>query len=400
MRFGDAKTNVLLLALCQAFAMTGNIVLFTAAPLIGQAIAPDKSLATLPLALLQLATMLATIPAALLMQQIGRRIGFILGVLIGIGGAGLGITAILTGNFTLFCWAAILFGSFNSFVGFYRFAAAEVATEDIRSQAIALVIAGGVIAAIAGPQLATWSKDWLAPATFAGSLATIVGLQVISLVLLLLIQLPRSSQPTIQDKGRSLWAIVQQPVFVAAVLGSMLGYGVMSLVMTATPLAMVAGAHPFHEAASVIQWHVLGMFAPSFVTGSLIARFGVLTIMGCGGVLSLLCLVINLVGSGLLSFSIALLLLGVGWNFLFIGSTTLLTKAYAPVEKAKTQAMHDFLMLGFVALSTMLSGRVFQTLGWKAVNYAGLPMVLLVLAVVGWLHWQTVLPRDSQAVSK
>lgn len=382
------KQKVLLLTLCQALAMTGNIVLFTVAALIGQALTTDKSLTTLPLALLQLTTMTVTIPASLLMRQVGRKPGFIVGILLGLAGSGLGIFAVVTHSFVLFCLATILFGSFNSFVGFYRFAAVEVATEAFRSQAIALVMAGGVLAALTGPQLATWSKDWMQSSTFAGSLMAIAILQITSLCLMTVMQIPKPVPEEKQVKGRSLPHIMGQPGFIVAVLGSMFGYGVMVLVMTATPLAMVAGHHPFHEAASVMQWHVLGMFAPSFVTGFLIARFGVLTILSVGVALNLLCIGVNLWGTGLLSFSVALLLLGIGWNFLFIGSTTLLTETYNQTEKAKTQAIHDFLMFAFVALATMLSGAVFQTWGWKAVNLAGLPMILVLLMAILWLKQQ------------
>ncbi len=366
--------------------MTGNTVLFTVAALIGQALTPDKSLTTLPLALLQLAAMAATIPASFLMQRWGRQLGFMLGVAIGIGGAALGIGAILTANFYLFCVATILFGGFNGFAGFYRFAAAEVATDALRAQAIALVMAGGVVAAILGPQLAAWSKDWLPTGEFAGALAIIMVLQLVSLVLLAQASLPR---PLVEERhatGRSLAAIARQPMFLVAVLGSMLGYGVMVLIMTATPLSMVANAHPFHAAATVMQWHVLGMFAPSFFTGALIARWGVLRIISLGSVLSLLCIGINLLSSGFISFVIALALLGIGWNFLFIGSTTLLTETYTSVEKAKTQALHDFMMLGFIAFTTVLSGSVFQQLGWQAVNLLGIPMMLVVLGAIAWLQ--------------
>jgi MFS family permease len=382
-----SKVNVLLLALCQAFSMTGATVLFTTAALIGQSLATNKALATVPLALFQIATMLVTIPASLLMQRFGRRFGFAIGILVGIGGSGLAMHAILTKSFVLFCCATVLLGSSSAFAGFYRFAAAEVASEAFRSQAIALVISGGVVAAIAGPQLASWSKDWLST-TFAGSMITIAVLQLVSLAFLAPVKLPGFSSEELTDKGRSLPVILTQPIFVVAVLSSMIGYGVMILVMTATPLAIVADAHPFHHAAMVIQWHVLGMFAPSFVTGSLIARFGVLNILTCGGLLSLLCLTMNLLGSGLVNYAIALLLLGVGWNFLFIGGTTLLTQTYQPVEKARVQATHDFLMFAFVALATMLSGTLFQLLGWYAVNWAGLPLLVLVLVAVQWLRRQ------------
>ena len=382
------RKNVSLLALCQALFMTGNTVLFTVAALIGQSLAPEKALTTLPLALLQLANMLATIPASLLMERIGRRFGFMVGVLVGMMGAGLGVVAIAAHSFVIFCGSTTLLGISNGFSGYYRFAAAEAATEAWRSQAISLVISGGVVAAVAGPQLANWSKDLVPGAMFGGSFVTMIVLMTISLGVLGLIQMPKVVSSGQQEAGRTLAVIMRQPVFLVAVLGSMLGYGVMVLIMTATPLEIVADGHPFHAAATVLQWHVLGMFAPSFFTGGLSARFGVLRIITCGAVLSLLCIVINLLSSGLWGFTIALTLLGIGWNFLYIGSTTLLTESYEPVEKGKTQAAHDFMMAGFVTLATMLSGGLFQTQGWRAVNWAGLPMVAIVLAAVIWLQQQ------------
>lgn len=392
MYFDPVRKNVSLLVICQALSMTGNTVLFTTAALIGQSLAPEKALTTLPLALLQLATMLATIPASLLMEQVGRKWGFMVGVLIGIGGAVLGVGAIASHSFVGFCGSTVLLGVSNGFAGYYRFAAAEAATERWRSQAISLVVSGGVVAAIAGPQLANWSKDLLPNAMFGGSFMTILVLLAATLGVLGLVRIPKVVSHQEQKEGRSLGLIMGQPVFLVAVLGSMLGYGVMILIMTATPLAIVAESHSFHSAATVIQWHVLGMFAPSFVTGTLIARFGVLKIIICGAVLSLLCIAINLLISGLWGFTIALTLLGIGWNFLYIGSTTLLTEASQPMEKGKTQAAHDFMMSGFVALATMLSGGLFQTLGWAAVNWAGLPMMVIVLGAVLWFQQQ---PRNN-----
>lgn len=387
-----AKKTVFLLALCQALAMTGSIVLFTTAALIGATLATDKSLATLPLALLQLATMLTTIPAAFILKRWGRKLGFMLGVLVGLSGAGLGVYAVLTGSFVLFSLATLLYGVFNGFVGYYRFAAADVATEAFRSRAISFVIAGGILAALAGPALATWTKDWL-PVTFAGGLVTIALLQILTLLLLSWVNLPPLPQQNHQERGRGLGAIVQQPVFIVSALGSMVGYGVMALLMTATPLAMVEVHHPFDTAASVIQWHVLGMFTPSLFTGYLIARFGVLTIVLLGILLNGLCIAINLTGTNAPHFFGALLLLGIGWNFMFIGSTTLLTKAYTPAERAKTQATHDFLMLSFVAFTTFLSGRLLNDWGWAVVNYTGLALIGVALAAVLYLR-----QRQSAAV--
>jgi MFS family permease len=383
-----ARKNVVLLALCQALAMTSVTILFTVAALIGNALAADRSLATLPLAMLQLAVMLTTIPASLLMRRIGRRSGFAIGTGIGMIGAGLAVLAVLIKSFPLFCLATVLFGIFNGFSGFYRFAAADSASEAFRAQAISLVIAGGVVAALTGPSLASWAKDWFASAVFAGSLLPIMGLQVLTLGLLKNVDIPPLSAIEQQNQGRSLSHIMQQPVFLVAVLGSMVGYGSMALLMTATPLAMTEVHHPFHTAASVIQWHVLGMFAPSFFTGFLIVRFGVLTIVVLGVVLNLLCVVTNLSGTGVEQFRLALTLLGIGWNFMFVGSTTLLTQAYMPTEKAKTQAMHDFFMFGCVAVAAFLSGNLLNGMGWKAVNYATVPGLLLVLLAVLWLRRQ------------
>lgn len=379
------KKTVFLLAFCQALAVTGSIILFTIAALISSRLATDKSLATLPLALLQLATMLTTIPAAFILKRWGRKLGFMASVVVGLSGASLGTYAVLAGNFVLFNLGTLLYGIFNGFVGYYRFAAADVATESFRSRAISFVIAGGILAALIGPELAARTKDWL-PVTFAGGLAAIVLLQLFTLLLLSLVDLPPLSLHKQQKQGRSLGAIVQQPVFVVAVLGSMIGYGVMALLMTATPLAMVAVHHPFHTTASVIQWHVLGMFTPSLFTGYLIARFGVLLMILVGILLNGICIAINLAGTNAPHFFGALLLLGIGWNFMFIGSTTLLTEAYTPAERAKTQATHDFLMLSFVALTTFLSGRLLNDWGWTVVNYTGLALIGVALIAVLYLR--------------
>ncbi len=389
-----AKKIVFLLALCQALAMSGSILLFIIAALIGSTLAADKSLATLPLALLQLATMLTTIPAAFILKR-GRKLGFMTGALVGLSGSSLGIYALFVENFGLFSLSMLLYGISNGFVGYYRFAAADVATESFRSRAISIVIAGGILAALIGPELATWTKNWL-PVTFAGGFVAIALLQILTLLVLSAIDLPPLSPQNHQEHGRNLGAIMQQPVFIVAVLGSMIGYGVMALLMTATPLAMVAVHHPFHTAASVIQWHVLGMFTPSLFTGYLIARFGVLTMISMGIFLNGLCIAINLTGTNASHFFWALLLLGIGWNFMFIGSTTLLTKAYMPTERAKTQAAHDFLMLSFVAFTTFLSGRLLNDWGWAVVNYTGLSLIGVASVAVLYLGQQRPILQPKQ----
>lgn len=403
------KQNVALLLGCQALSATCVTVLFTVAALVGDRLVTDKSLTTLPLALFQVAVMLATIPISMLMQRRGRRFGFGVGTLVGMAGAGLGAIAIVQQSFLLFCGAMVLLGIFNGAVGFYRFAAADAASESFRAQAISLVVAGGVVAALVGPRLAIVSQDWLTDAVFAGCLLSIIGLQVLTLGLLAMVRFPGSgaeaatgevrsaetgaggaiAPPAMHlqaDTGRAIAVIMKQPIFRVSVLGSMVGYGVMVLVMTATPLAVVAVPHPFHQAATVIQWHVLGMFAPSLVTGFLIARFGVVTIILCGVALNFLCVAINLAGMGMAHFLVALTLLGIGWNFMFVGSTTLLTESYRPAEKAKTQAAHDFLMSGFVVISTFLSGHLFNRYGWATVNLAVVPPLAIALGALLWLQ--------------
>ncbi|MBW4464524.1 MAG: MFS transporter [Pegethrix bostrychoides GSE-TBD4-15B] len=398
--YGEAKRTVALLVLCQAISMTSITMLFTVAALIGAALSSDKSLATLPVALLQVAVMLTTIPASLIMQRWGRRAGFGLGTVVGMVGAGLAVVAVLMQSFSLFCLATVLFGIFNGFAGFYRFAAADAATDSFRPQAISLVVAGGVVAAVLGPSTASWAKDWLS-VPFAGSLLPIVGLQALTLVVLqsldLLPMTIASGKSGAGESSRPLGIILRQPLFGVAAISSMVGYSVMVLLMTATPLAMTAVPHPFSQAAFVIQWHVLGMFAPSFVTGSLIQRFGVLNIILGGIGLNLLAIGINLNGTSVQNFLVALTLLGIGWNWMFVGATTLLTQAYLPSEKAKTQAAHDFLMFSSVALSAFLSGRLLNSLGWATVNQLATLPLLIALGAVLWLRFspQAISPSEG-----
>ena len=379
----NMKKNVLLLAACQAMLMTGGSLLIATSALVGYRLAPDKALATLPLAAQMLASMLTSIPASLLMQRFGRRAGFLLGSSIGITGAGLATVAIVTGNFALFILGAALSGMFAGFGNYYRFAAADVATVDYRSTAISYVLAGGVIAAFIGPNLAHWTSAWLV-APFAGSYLALTAILVLSFATQLFLDIPRPARE-VYGSGRKLGVIARQPVFMVAAIGGMLGYGIMALVMTATPLAMHDHHYAFSDTAFVIEWHVLGMFAPSFFTGHLIRRFGVLQVMLVGGVLSAVCVGINLAGTSLSHFWLALFLLGMGWNFLFIGATTLLTEAYTPEEKAKTQALNDFLVFGTVTVAVLSAGSLQHHLGWRAVNYGVMPLIGATLTAVIWL---------------
>src|SRR4051812_20175792 len=352
----STRRTVLMLAGCQALAMTGASIVGATGAIVGNMLTPDKALSTLPIAVQMTGMMCATIPAAFLMARVGRRRGFWTGISFGMLGAAIATAAIFQGSFALFCLGTFFLGTNNGFTQQYRFAAAEIADEAFRSKAISLVLAGGVVSAVFGPETAIWSRDLFAPVLFAGCYAMIVGLCLAAAVLLYFVDLPKPLPPDLARRGRPLAEIAAQPAFIAAALAAMVGYGVMSLVMTATPIAMLDCGHEFAAAAFVIQWHSLGMFAPSFVTGHLIGRLGLTRIMLTGTVLLLLCSFINLSGIATLNFWAANVALGVGWNFLFIGATTLLTRTYAGAEKGKVQALNDFLVFGTVTLSSFASG--------------------------------------------
>jgi MFS family permease len=380
-----ARRIVFLLALCQALAMTGNSILGTTAAIVGNLLTADKALSTLPVALQMTGTMLATVPAALLMARIGRRGGFWTGAAIGVAGAAIATLAIFADSFTMFCAGTMLIGANTGFVQQYRFAASEAADDAFRSKAISLVLAGGVVSGLFGPETAKWSRDLFAPVMFAGCYAIIAALYLASAVLLCLIRLPKPSAPALRRGGRPLVEIATQPIFVVAAVAGMVGYGVMSALMTVTPIAMLGCGFAFVDAAFVIQWHSLGMYLPSFITGHLISRLGVTTILLVGAGLLLVCCGTNLMGVAELNFWSALVLLGIGWNFLFVGATTLLTRAYDAHEKAKVQALNDFLIFGTVALSSFSSGALLTGFGWSMVQLAVLPFVVIATTAVLWL---------------
>jgi MFS family permease len=393
MAAGPRKT-VFMLAACQALAMTSMSILATTSAIIGNMLAVDKALSTLPVALQQAGMMCATIPAALLMARIGRRGGFWTGSAVGASGGVIAGIAVWAASFPLFCFGTFLIGSSNGFAQQYRFAAAENADDGFRSKAISLVLAGGVFSGLFGPETARWSRDLFAPVMFAGCFAMIVVLQICAAALLTFVRLPPPPpRNAIRGGGRPLTQIVRQKLFIVALLAGMVGYGVMSLVMTATPIAMLGCGYQFTDAAFVIQWHILGMYAPSFVTGHLIARFGLTKIMLTGAALLLACCGINLAGIGEANFWAANVLLGVGWNFLFIGATTLLTRTYEPVERAKVQALNDFTIFGTSTLSSFSSGALLAGFGWTTVQMTVLPFVVVAAAAILWLRFGA--PRSA-----
>ncbi|HEX3881357.1 MAG TPA: MFS transporter [Stellaceae bacterium] len=385
----NSRRIVFMLAGCQALAMTSMSILATVAAIIGNLLAADKALSTLPVALQMTGMMSATIPAALLMARVGRRRGFWTGSALGATGGVVAGLACWAASFPLFCVGTFLIGCSNGFAQQYRFAAAEAADDRFRSKAISLVLAGGVISGTFGPEFAQWSRDLFAPALFAGCFAMVVVLQGAAATLLYFTTLPPPPpRGQIRGVGRPLTTIIAQPIFIVALLSGMIGYGVMSLVMTATPIAMIGCGFMFPDAALVIQWHILGMYAPSFFTGHLIVRFGLVRVMGAGAALLLVCCGINLAGMAEGNFWAANMLLGVGWNFLFIGATTLLTRAYRPEERAKVQAFNDFMIFGISTVSSFSSGALLAGFGWATVQYAVLPAVAVATAAVVWLRLQ------------
>jgi len=389
--------NVALLALCQALFTTANAVVVTASALAGQQLAPGSGLATLPFSLQFVVAMAATFPASLLMKRLGRRLGFACGAGFGLASGVLGCLALLGGRFGLFCLAGALYGGFMGFAQYYRFAAADAAPPAWQPRAIALVLAGGVVAALAGPELAKATTTLFAPVLFAGCYAVVAALALATLGVLAFVTIPPPGREERQASGRPLLEIARQPTFVVALLGAMVAYATMSLVMTATPLAMLACAHAFSDAAFVIQWHILGMFAPSFFSGRLISRFGASRVMlvGCG--LLVLAVAINLSGVSVMQFWAALLLLGVGWNFMFVGATTLLTTTYRAAEKAKVQGLNDLLVLATVALASLSSGALQHLVGWSAVNLGVLLPLLGALAAMLRLRRQMASARPLAA---
>ena len=378
------KKNVALLATCQALLFTNNSTLIALNGLAGYALAPNKSLATAPVTGWVVGAAATTFFASLLMKRIGRRAGFTFGACIGIVGALICVVALSMANFWLFCLGATVFGVYNAFGQYYRFAAADVATHDFKAKAISYVLAGGLVGGIIGPSLSRFTVDLL-PTTYLAAYLTLIGFLVLVIVVLRFLEIPPPTAAEAKDSGRPLAEIAAQPAFVVAVLSAAFSYGVMNLLMTATPLAMGVCGHPYAAAATVISSHVVGMFLPSFVTGSLIKRFGVLNMMLLGVLVNLACIGVALAGVEVATFWWSLVLLGVGWNCLFIGATALLTETYHTAEKAKAQGANDLFIFLTMATSSFSSGMILETNGWQTLNYAAIPFVLAMGVAVLWL---------------
>jgi MFS family permease len=378
------KKNVAVLATLQALLLTNNSTAIALNGLVGYALADDKTLATVPVTGWVVGAAATTYYASLLMKRIGRRAGFSVGTLVGMLGALLCCIAIHQSNFWLFSLGTTIFGVYNAFGQYYRFAAADAAPADYKSKAISLVLAGGLVGGIVGPTTSQWTKDIL-PTAYLGAYIALLLFLFVVLAVLRLLDIPPPTEAESSESARPLTAIMAQPTFIVAVMAAAIGYGAMNLLMTATPLAMGLCGHPYSAAAGVISWHVVAMFAPSFFTGSLIKRFGALKIIFVGVLFNIACVGVALAGVAVSNFSLALILLGMGWNFLYIGGTTLLTEAYRPSERAKAQGANDMLVFLTMATSSFSSGFLLEVNGWNTLNWLALPFVLAVGLAVCWL---------------
>ena len=371
--------------LCQATFVSTQTMTATVGSLAGYALAQDKALATVPSAALVIGTALSTIPASLLMRRVGRRSGFIVGSACAVAGGLVAATALWSGNFWLLAAGSALLGSAAAFAQLYRFAAAETSSPEFRSRAISFVVAGGLVAGFVGPMLARWTKDLFVP-EYLGAYACVPLLGALSVALLLGLRMPTIPQGEARAGGdaRPIGAIVRQPAFLVAVVSQMMGQGVMNLLMTGTPLAMKAHHHGFADTAFVIQWHVVGMFLPGFFTGILVQRWGERAVIRLGIALNVLAVAVGVADVGVANFWIALTLNGIGWNFMFVAGSALLTKTYRPAERARAQATNDFLVFGTAAVASLSSGQVLHHHGWHLVLGTSVVMLLAAACAAFW----------------
>ncbi|MGL4285851.1 MAG: MFS transporter [Phreatobacter sp.] len=371
--------NALVLAVGQGLFTAAIAIDLTLTGLTGYQLAPDKSLATLPFAMITVAGAVVTIFASLLMERIGRRWGFTLGALFGALGGLISVLAVFRGDFWLFCLGTAGVGAFQAFAQYYRLAAADSVPDDAKAKAISTVLAGGVIAAVLGPALAAWSKD-LYPVLFAGSYLMVFLLGLASAALLAIgyrdVALHAGTAQGFDLPARPLATVMRQPIFLAAVANNVIGGAVMMLIMTAAPLAAVACSHSIDDGANIIQWHLVGMFGPSFFAGRLIGRFGLANVLFAGMALNVACAVVAVASTSLTAFYVALFCLGVGWNFMFVGGTTLLARSYRPAERASAQGAAEILRYGLTAIATLGAGPLLEIYGWSRLNIVILPLIL------------------------
>ena len=379
-------TNIAILAIAQAIAVTGSAALITLGGIVGRDLAPAPALATLPMSMLVVGTALATLLASWTMSRIGRARGFACGAGIGCVGALCAIVALAGGSFPLFCGAAVLVGVANAYAQQYRFAAVESASAESAGLAVSITLAGSMVGAVLGPELAARGELWVESARFTGTFLAVGCCYVIAGVLLLWLRTPRVATASSAAGGaRPMREIARNRTFVVAVLGGAAGFGVMAFVMTAAPLAMhVVDGHSLAHTATVIQAHILGMYAPSLVTGILLSRFGCRPVMLVGAVTLGLSVATGFAGREVTHYGLSMIALGVGWNFLFVGGTTLLGSAHRAEERFRAQAFNDFTVFGLSAVGSLGAGAVMQLYGWNAVLWASVPAIVLVMGVLAW----------------
>jgi len=384
--------NVALLAACQAMLLANNSTLIAINALAGLALAPTPLLATLPVTCWVLGSALTTMPASLYMKKVGRRVGLTHGAMVGIAGALLCALAMGLQNFWLLCAGTLVWGVYNAVGQYYRFAAAEVSAPDFRATAISLVLAGGLVGGILGPTTSRFTVDLVGP-KFTGAYLAVIVFALVVIALLQFIRVPDATAEGRSASGRPLAELVRQPKFAVAVLAAAVGYGVMNLLMTATPIAMAACGHRYGDTAFVISSHVIGMFAPSFVTGPLIKRAGVLPVMFAGALLNIVAIAVAVAGISVTHFWWSLVLLGVGWNFLYVGGTTLLTESYRPEERAKAQGANESAVFVMMLISSLSSGVLVTGPGWQLINLAALLPLAAVVVAIPWLAATLRSPR-------
>ncbi|MSQ49302.1 MAG: MFS transporter [Betaproteobacteria bacterium] len=383
----NARFNVGLLAACQAMLFTNNATLIAINGLAGLALAPQLSLATLPVTCWVIGAAITTMPASLYMKKVGRRSGLIRGASVGILGALLCATAIWQANFWLLCFGTLVWGACNAFGQYYRFVAAEVAAPDFRATAVSLVLAGGLVGGILGPTMSRFTIDLIGP-KFAGAYLALIACALVTMAILSRIRIPDPTAAEQVASGRPLSVIAAQPKYIVAVLSAAVSYGVMNFLMTSTPIAMGVCGYPYGDAAFVISSHVVAMFLPSFFTGGLIRRLGAIPVMLAGAALNVVCIVVALAGVAVANFWWSLVLLGVGWNFLYIGATTLLTETYRPEERAKAQGANEMAIFAMMAISSLSSGMIVTNAGWEKVNYAATPLIAVVILALVFLYFR------------
>ena len=388
--------NLLLLALCQGLFLTNNVTFIAINGLVGLQLAPLGWMATLPVTGYVVGAAASTALVARLQSRLGRKRSFQIGLVVAALTAALCALAVTLGAFWLLVAATVIAGFYSANAQLYRFAGPELAAPSYKEKAISLVLAGGIVGAFVGPNLASATRTAM-PVAFAGSYLALIGVALLALAALSFIRFPVHVAPRPgASSGRPLAEIARQPAFIVAVTAAALGYGVMNLLMAATPLAMQQCQHPFDSAALVLEWHVLGMFVPSFFTGHLIKRFGALRIMAVGALLNFACVAVALSGVDLMQFLVALFLLGVGWNFLFTGGTTLLTATYHPEERNKAQGAMDFCVFTTMALTSFASGALVTTQGWMWLNIGSLLPIAAVSMALLWLMLNPQPQRQPQ----